>query len=173
MGWTAQLRLIRDRFIASHGNCDLRRHLDSVPPETSIRDIVDRCRVWESHADPSARRLTKPSPDPIYPAYAVGDADYNIETRVAEVTRQKSKPLQLEDMLRRVLTTTELPALKLEVSEVEKLLQQLVRETQSQSTTVVCPPVPTTLEQMLCSFLDGQRQRKPPRQRQPPRQRPS
>ena len=133
MGRTAQLRLIRDQFIDGPGNCDLRRHLDSVPLDTSIRDTVDRCRVWESHADPSARRLTKPSPDPIYHAYAVGDADYNIETtRVAEVTGQKSRPLQLEDMLLRVLTTAELPAPKPEVSEVEKLLQQLVRETQSQ-----------------------------------------
>ena len=127
-----------------------------MPPETPIRDIVDRCRVWESHADPSARRLTKPSPDPIYPAYAVGDADYNIETtRVAEVTGQKSKPLQLEDMLRRVLTTAELPAPKPEVSEVEKLLQQLVRETQSQSTTVVSPPsaddIGTDVKQMFSS----------------------
>ena len=42
MGRTAQLRLIRDRFIADQSNCDLRRHLDSVPPETPIRDIVDR-----------------------------------------------------------------------------------------------------------------------------------
>ena len=75
MGQTAQLRLIRDQFIAGHGNCDLRRPLNSVPPETPIRDIVDRCWVWESHADPSVRRLTKPSPDPIYLAYAVGDAD--------------------------------------------------------------------------------------------------
>ena len=176
MGRTTQLRLIRDRFIAGHGNCDLRRHLYSVPPETPIRDIVDRCRVWESHADPSARRLTKPSPDPKYPAYAVSNADYNIETtRVAEVTGQKLKPLQLDDMLRRVLTTAELPPLKPEVSEVEKLLQQLVRETHSQLTTVVSPPVPTTLEQMLRSFLNKQRrrQRQPPRQQQPPRQRPS
>ena len=47
MGQTARLRLIRDRFIAGHSNCDLRRHLDSVPPETPIRDVVDRCRVWE------------------------------------------------------------------------------------------------------------------------------
>ena len=54
---------------------------------------------------------------------------------MAEVTGHKSKPLQLKDMLRRVLTTAELPAPKPEVSEVEKLLQQLVRETQSQSTT--------------------------------------
>ena len=49
MGQTARLRLIRDRFIGSHGNCDLRRYLDCVPPDTPLRDIVDRCRVWESH----------------------------------------------------------------------------------------------------------------------------
>ena len=52
MGQTAHLRLIRDRFIAGHESCDLRRYLDCVPPDTPIRDIVDRCRVWESHADP-------------------------------------------------------------------------------------------------------------------------
>ena len=48
MGQTARLHLIRDRFIAGHSSCELRRHLDSVPPETPIRDVVDRCRVWES-----------------------------------------------------------------------------------------------------------------------------
>ena len=46
MGQTARLRLIRDRFIAGHNSCELRRHLDSVPSETPMRDIVDRCRVW-------------------------------------------------------------------------------------------------------------------------------
>ena len=40
---TAQLRLIRDRFIAGHSSCELCRYLDSVPPETPIRDVVDRC----------------------------------------------------------------------------------------------------------------------------------
>ena len=34
MGQTARLRLIRDRFIAGHSSCELRRYLDSVPPET-------------------------------------------------------------------------------------------------------------------------------------------
>ena len=29
-----------------------------VPPETPIRDVVDRCRVWESHSDPEIRRDT-------------------------------------------------------------------------------------------------------------------
>ena len=72
MGQTAHLRLIRDRFIAGHGSCELRRHLDSVPPESPIRDVVDRCRVWESHADPEIHRVSKPSPDP---AYVVGDSD--------------------------------------------------------------------------------------------------
>ena len=51
MGQTARLWLIR--FIAGHSSCELQRHLDSVPPETRIRVVVDRCRIWESHADPS------------------------------------------------------------------------------------------------------------------------
>ena len=49
MGQTARLRLIHDRFIAGDENCDLRCYLDCVPPDTPLRDIVDRCRVWESH----------------------------------------------------------------------------------------------------------------------------
>ena len=32
MGQTARLRLIQDRFIAGHNSCELRKHLDSVPP---------------------------------------------------------------------------------------------------------------------------------------------
>ena len=39
--------MVSDRFIAGHQ--DLRCHLDSVPPDTPIRDIVDQCR--ESHSD--------------------------------------------------------------------------------------------------------------------------
>ena len=77
MGQTARLRLIRDRFIAGHSSCELRRHLDSVPPETPMRDVVDRCRVWESHDDPAVRRVSKPSPDQIY---VVGDSNSISET---------------------------------------------------------------------------------------------
>ena len=100
MGQTARLRLIRDRFIAGHSNCDLRRHLDSVSPETPIRDIVDRHCVWESHADPADRGISKPSPDPTYPVYAIGDADGDIEaTRVAAVIGQRSSQNQLEDLM--------------------------------------------------------------------------
>ena len=72
MGQTARLRLIRDRFIAGHENCDLRRYLDCVPPDTPLRDIVDRCRVWECHGTTETRRVSKPMPEPVYPTYVVG-----------------------------------------------------------------------------------------------------
>ena len=46
MGTCARNRMVRDRFLADQRSCGLRRHLDSVPPDTPIREIVDRCRVW-------------------------------------------------------------------------------------------------------------------------------
>ena len=36
IGQEARLRLIRDRFIAGHESCDLRRYLDCVPPDTPL-----------------------------------------------------------------------------------------------------------------------------------------
>ena len=41
IGQAVRLRLIRDRFIAGHESCELRRHLDCLPPDTPLRDIVD------------------------------------------------------------------------------------------------------------------------------------
>ena len=79
MGQAACLRLIRDRFIAGHGSCELRRYLDCVPPDTPLRDRVDRCRVWESHADAEIRRVSKPTPEPAYPAYVVNEPEYETE----------------------------------------------------------------------------------------------
>ena len=51
MGKCARNCMVRDKFITAQRRCGLRRHLDSVPPDTPIRDIVDRCRVWESHSE--------------------------------------------------------------------------------------------------------------------------
>ena len=42
---------LRNRFIAGQVECALRRHLDSMGPDAPMRDIVDSCRVWESHAE--------------------------------------------------------------------------------------------------------------------------
>ena len=141
MGHTARLRLIHDHFIAGHSSCELRRYLDSVPPETPIRYVVDRCRVWESHADPEIRRVSKPDPEPIYPTYVVGDSDNVVEEiRVAAVTKPKSTPDQVEDLLRRLLagmaSPAPVPAPVPEVPMVEKLLQHLLADTQ------ICQPAP-------------------------------
>ena len=172
MGQTARLQLIRDRFIAGHSSCELRRYLDSIPPETPMRDVVDRCRVWESHADPAVRRVSKTSPDPIYPAYVVEDSDNISETkRVAAVTRPKSGPDQLEDMLRRLLaaiaTQAPVPALVPDVPAVEKLLQRLVAETQSRPPPVVTPPESVGLEKLLRSYLSGQQPVRPQTRQRP------
>ena len=81
-------------------SCDLRRHLDSAPPETPIRDVVDRCRVRESHADPAISRTRKPTPDPMYPTFTVGETDSNNEiTRVAAVTELKSDQHKLMEVI--------------------------------------------------------------------------
>ena len=98
----------------------------------------------------------------------VGDS-YNISetTRVVAVTRPRSGPDQLEDLLRRLLMAVDTPAPIPEVSPVEKLLQRLVTETQSRPSPVISAPVSMGLEQMLRSFLSGQQPMRPP-----PRQRP-
>ena len=99
MGQTARLRLIRDRLIAGHGICDLCRYLDCVPP---LRDIVDRCRVWESHADPEVRRISKPMPEPAYPTYVVKQSEYETEpVRVATVNKPNSSVDQSEELLKK------------------------------------------------------------------------
>ena len=44
-GPSARIHLVRDWFVSGHQACYLRRHLDNVPPDTLIRNIVDWCRV--------------------------------------------------------------------------------------------------------------------------------
>ena len=59
--------MVRNKFIASQQSCDLsgeRRYLDSATPETSIEDIADSCRIWESHAEPVA--IENWCQDPVY-----------------------------------------------------------------------------------------------------------
>ena len=51
MGKRARDSIVRDKFIAAQRNCGLRRHLDDVSSDAPILDIVDSCRVWESHSD--------------------------------------------------------------------------------------------------------------------------
>ena len=57
---SVRLQLVRDRFITGQKNRALRRHLDSAEPDTLIAEIVDRCRVWESHEETNSGRLITP-----------------------------------------------------------------------------------------------------------------
>ena len=67
--------MVRNKFIASQQSCDLRRHLDSAKPETSIVDIVDSCRIWESHAEPVA--IENWCQDPVY-SQATGSSEFRV-----------------------------------------------------------------------------------------------
>ena len=42
--------MIRDKFIAGQRQCALLRQLDGFAQDTPIGEIVDSCRVWESHS---------------------------------------------------------------------------------------------------------------------------
>ena len=59
---SVRLQLVRDRFILGQENRALRRHLDSVGPDTPISDIVDRCRVWEGHDQSYSRPMARHEP---------------------------------------------------------------------------------------------------------------
>ena len=108
MGHTARFHIIWDRFIAGHDSCDLCRYLDIVAPETPIRDIIDRCRVWESQADSDTH---KPGPERALPIYTVDDAGGGRDDRmVAGFTTSPTAPDQLETLLRRLLPTPVVPA---------------------------------------------------------------
>ena len=71
---------------------------------------MDRCRVWESHADPAISRTRKPTTDPMYLTFTVGETDSKNETtNVAAVTEPKSDQYKLMEVIRRTLANTELP----------------------------------------------------------------
>ena len=61
MGTCARNQMVWGRFIADQRSCGLRRHLDSVPPDTPIQEIVYRCWVWESHSE--QKRGSSPGTD--------------------------------------------------------------------------------------------------------------
>ena len=90
--------------MAGHKNCKLHQYLDCVPPDTPLRDIVDRCRVWESHAVPEVRRVSKPMPEPVYPTYVVKQSEYETEpVQVITVNKPSSPVDHSEELLKNVL----------------------------------------------------------------------
>ena len=130
MGLNVRLRLIWDRFVAGHENCALRWHLDSVPPETPIRDIVDRCRVWESHADTGVRRIVKPAPERLYRYTPWTNRCACWLTRWCWLLDPLADPGDLEVLLRRLLPTAPVPTPPPRPipTDIENLLERLLSE---------------------------------------------
>ena len=158
MGQTARLRLIRDRFIAGHGSCDLRRYLDCVPPDTPLRDIVDRCRVWESHSDSSVRRVSKLMPEPAYPAYVVNKSDYDSDpVRTVTVNRPKSSVDDNNELLRKLVAiltpVAPAPSRVPEPSAMNKLVQLLMEKFAKIKPVSPAPAEPIKLETRLQTYF--------------------
>ena len=104
IGQTSRLRLIRDRFIAGHESCELRRHLDCLAPDTPLRDIVDRCRVWESHSDFSGRNVSRPELP--YPAYVVKTSEKDPEpVRAVTVNKPERSVDDTNELLGKLVET--------------------------------------------------------------------
>ena len=65
------------KFIEGQAECSLRRHLDSVGPGTPMEDIVDRCRMWESHAEDMNKWEVGCNSDRPWAVYQVASVDAN------------------------------------------------------------------------------------------------
>ena len=158
IGQTLRLRLIRDRFIAGHGSCELRRHLDCLPPDTPLRDIVDRCRVWESHSDSSGRHISKP--EPAYPAYVVKKSEKDPDpVRTVTVNKPECSVDDSNELLRKLVemltpgatSTARAP----EPSILDKLVQLLTEKAATRKPVSPAPAEPTKLETRLQTFFEG------------------
>ena len=71
---------------------------------------MDRCRVWESHADSDNQRVGRPGAERALSIYMVDDVGGGRDDRiVAAVTTSPTAPDQLESLLRRLLPTSVVP----------------------------------------------------------------
>ena len=127
--------MVRNKFIASQQSCDMRRHLDSATPETSIVDIVDSCRIWESHAEPVA--IENWCQDPVYrqpkllmPPPATGSSEFRVGSvmpALDESPRRVShssadRELLIRNVLEAVGVRREVISERLQSRELELLL---------------------------------------------------
>ena len=122
-------------------------------------DIVDRCRVWESHADSEVRRVSKLGSDMVFPTYAVSDPDRRVDDlRVAAVTIPQSTPDQVEVLFLRLLVNAAAapaPTPKPEPPAVDQLLQRLVAETQARQPAPAAATGSAGLETLHINLLSG------------------
>ena len=136
-----QLQMVRDRFIDGQVKCALRRHLDSLGPDTPMADIVDCCRVWESHRDVETE--PRMSADRC-PARAICPV-----TEVEPTAAVSPETETVKDMIKNLLPTpapTPLQAVPIR-SDQDPCIQQLMK--------AICPPTPGAQERSPGSHLES------------------
>ena len=124
-----------------------------------IWDIVDRCRVWESHADSDARRFSKPGPD------TVNESGCRTDDQImAAVTTSQTAAHQLETLLRRLLPDPVVPSpppsafkfgavvtAKTGSSDIKSLLQSLLPRTLASMARMQPGPMQRDWSTVVCS----------------------
>ena len=129
-----------------------------MTPDTPIWDIVDCCRVCESHAETEARRFSKPAPERALSIYTVDEPGCVLDDRmVASVMVPLAVPEQLETLLRWLLLTPVVPAWppKPLSTELESLLQRLLMGVQAPKPAPPHRNGITYMETLLQSLLPG------------------
>ena len=115
-----QLQMVRDLFIDGQAECALRRHLDSLGPDTPMADIVDCSRVWESHNElASGRQMGTDRQSPRAVCQVTVDGQSSVESPDTE---------SLEDIIRKLLPTPARPPLEAAPipSDKDLLIQRLM-----------------------------------------------
>ena len=115
-----QLQMVRDRFIDGQAECTLRRHLDSLGPDTPMADIVDCSRVWESHSElASSRQMGTDRHSPRAVCQVTEHGQSSVESPETE---------SLEDIIRKLLPTLSQPPPEAAIipSDKDLLIQRLM-----------------------------------------------
>ena len=127
-----QSQMVRDRFIDGQAECALRRHLDSLGPNTPIPDIVDCCGIWERHCEVEIQPQTGADRRPVG---VIGQV-----TEVEPTPAVSPETETVVDMIKKLLPTPAPPPLQAVPirSDRDLLIQQLME--------VICPPTPVAQE---------------------------
>ena len=135
-----QSQMVRDRYIDGQAECALRRHLDSLGPNTPIPDIVDCCRIWERHCEVEIQPQTGADRRPV-----------RVIDQVTEVKPTPAVSPEMEtiaDMIKKLLPTPAPPPLQAVPMRSDRylLIQQLME--------AICPPTPVAQERSPAGDLE-------------------
>ena len=125
----------------------LHRHLDSLKPETPMSDIVDSCRVWESHRDVETEPRTRSDRRPVHVVCQVA-VDEQIRTPWPETE-------SLEDIISKLLPTPAPPKTRKDpiLSDRDLLIQRLLGTLAPSKPVVQKRSAVTDLETVLLNWL--------------------